>query len=320
MRGTKPAQPNVGGRALGDYRVLSYEAGSAPAAGVLIGETVHDAASLLDGVGWPAGSVIDILQHWEEARPRLERAADNPPAGGRPLGEVKLLAPLLYPSTLYFAGANYWDHMHEMAAAMLEMTGVAPPVEKLTDPWLSLQSARSSIAGPGETVHLPAFSSKVDWEAEVGLVIGRAGKDLDPANALDCVAGYMIVNDLSARDYLKREGSPFIYDFLGQKCFDGSNPMGPWITPRQAIADPTAMSIKLWVNDELKQDSNTGQLIHDFVEILVYLSSRVTLQPGDVIMTGTPAGVGFPRGTFLKSGDKIRIEIGGCGVLETPVV
>jgi len=304
---------------VGEYRLLSYERDGAPCAGVLIDEMVYSAASILDGAGWAADSVIDILQHWDEARPRLEAAADNPPARGAPLGEVTLLAPLLYPSTVYFAGANYWDHMHEMAAAMKAMTGVEPPVEKLPDPWLSIQSARSSIVGPGETVTLPSFSTKVDWEAEVGLVIGRAAKDLTPASALDCVAGYTIVNDLSARDYLKREGSPFIYDFLAQKCFDGSNPMGPWITPKEAIDDPTAMPIKLWVNDELKQDSNTGQLIHDFVEILVYLSSRVTLQPGDLIMTGTPAGVGFPKNTFLKPGDTIRIEVGGCGVLETPV-
>lgn len=300
--------------------MLSFEQDGEGAAGVLIGDRVHAAAPLVKGAGWPAGSVVEILERWEEARPLLERVADDPPAGGAPLGEVKLLAPVLYPSTIYFAAANYWDHMHEMAAVMLEMTGVAPPVEKLPDPWLSLQSARSSIAGPGETVRLPAFSTKVDWEAEVALVIGRAAKDLAPETALDCLAGYTIINDLSARDYLKREGSPLIYDFLGQKCFDGSNPMGPWITPKEAIADPTSMSIKLWVNDELKQDSDTGQLIHDFVEILVYLSSRVTLQPGDVIMTGTPAGVGFPKGTFLKSGDRIRIEVGGCGVLETPVV
>jgi len=302
---------------LSDYRLLSYVAdGGKAVAGILLDERVHPASALLSHADWPSDTVLDILEHWDVARPRLETLAKAPPDGGTPLAEVALLAPILYPPTLYFAGANYWDHMHEMADAIKEMTGEAPPVEKLPDPWLSIKSAKSGIVGPGATVALPSFSKMVDWEAEVGLVIGRPSKDLAPDTALDALAGYTIVNDLSARDFLKREGSPFIYDFLGQKCWDGSAPMGPWITPVSAIPDPDAMAIKLWVNDELKQDSDTGQLIHNFVEILVYLSSRVTLQPGDVIMTGTPAGVGFPKGTFLNSGDVVRIEIEGCGALQ----
>ena len=298
-----------------DFRLLSFAADGNPVAGVLIGDRVHAASGLLGGAAWSA-TVLGILDRWDEARPRLEAAAGALPSGGTPLAEVSLLAPILYPPTLYFAGANYWDHMHEMAEAIARTTGSPPPVEKLPDPWLSIKSAKSGIVGPGATVTLPSFSKMVDWEAEVGLVIGRPSKDLKPETALNALAGYTIVNDLSARDFLKREGSPFIYDFLGQKCWDGSAPMGPWITPADAIADPDAMGIRLWVNGELKQDSDTGQLIHNFVEILVYLSSRVTLQPGDVIMTGTPAGVGFPAGTFLKAGDTVRIEIEGCGVLE----
>lgn len=298
------------------YRLLNYRSDDGVKAGVLVGDSIFPAAEILSGAVADAKTVNGILEEWPAARPILEAFADTAPSGGLALAETRLAPPLLYPSSLYFAGANYWDHMHEMAESIRETTGRAPPVGKMAEPWLALKAARSTIVGPGDTVELPAFSKMVDWEAEIGLVIGTAAKGLRKDNALDCLAGYTIANDLSARDYIKREGSPFIYDFLGQKSWDGACPIGPWLTPATAIADPDDMSIRLWVNGELKQDSNSAQLIHNFAEILVYLSSRITLQPGDLILTGTPAGVGFPQGTFLSAGDRIRIEVGGCGVLE----
>jgi 2-keto-4-pentenoate hydratase/2-oxohepta-3-ene-1,7-dioic acid hydratase in catechol pathway len=302
---------------MSDYRLLSYRGERGPTAGVLIGGRVHRASALLGG---SADSVLGILDHWEEHRPVLEMAAESSPSGGTPLEELTLLAPILYPPTLYYTGANYWDHVHEMAAVNRDADGNAPIPQKPEDPWLNLKSSKSAVIGPGEPIRLPGFSKMVDWEAEIALVVGRAARNLTPADALGCLAGFAIGNDLSARDFLKREGSIFVWDWLAQKCFDGSAPLGPWITPLSAIPDPKAMAIRLWVNGELKQDSSSAQLVHDFSELLVYLSSHITLQPGDVILTGTPAGVGFPTGTFLKPGDTVRIEVEGCGVLENPVV
>ena len=148
-------------------------------------------------------------------------------------------------------------------------------------------------------------------------VIGRRAKDLPVEKALGCVAGYTIANDLSARDVMRREknppASPFHYDWVSQKCFDGSCPLGPWIVPANEIKDPHNLGIKLWVGDELMQDSNTSQMIFDTAEQNAMLSSRVTLQPGELILTGTPAGVGMGRKRFLKAGERVRLWIEGIG-------
>lgn len=304
---------------MSDYRILTYRGETGPTAGVLIDGRVHPASALL-GDGAAESGVLGILGSWDEHRPALERAASSPPAGGAALEEVSLLAPVLYPPTVYYTGANYWDHVLEMAELNRDADGNAPSTEKPADPWLNIKSSESCVIGPGEPIPIPAFSKMVDWEAEIALVVGRKARNLTPDDALDCLAGFTIGNDVSARDFVKRENSIFIWDWLAQKCFDGSAPMGPWITPLSAIPDPAAMGIRLWVNGELKQDSNSEQLVHDFKELLVYLSLHVTLQPGDVILTGTPSGVGFPTQTFLKPGDMVRIEVDGCGVLENPVV
>lgn len=301
-------------------RLLRFEKDGRAVLGLLIDDRVFPVEALVgEATDVDTSDMPALLASLPALKAHL-KGLSGLPSGGQPLSQVRLLAPLAAPGTIYFAGANYWDHMYEMAESIREMTGNAPPVEKMPDPWLSVMASRSTIAGPGDSVTLPEFSTMVDWEAEIGLVIGTAAKNLTKENALDCLAGYVIANDLSARDFIKREGSPFVYDFLGQKSWDGACPIGPWLTPKEAIADPDDMSIKLWVNGELKQDSNSSQLIHNFAEILVYLSSRITLQPGDLIITGTPAGVGFPKGTFLKDGDRIRIEVGGCGVLENTMV
>jgi 2-keto-4-pentenoate hydratase/2-oxohepta-3-ene-1,7-dioic acid hydratase in catechol pathway len=119
---------------------------------------------------------------------------------------------------------------------------------------------------------------------------------------------------------MKREGSPFGMDWVGQKCFEDAAPMGPWFTPAAYVGDPNNLAVKLWVNGVLKQNSNTSRLVHGIAEQIVYLSQHFTLFPGDVIATGTPAGVGMPRGEFLKAGDEVKIEVGGCGVLANTMV
>ena len=304
------------------YRLISYLDGGRARAGVLIGDRVFAAALLGDrpGIG-DVSSVLGLLRQWDDLHPLLHAAAARAPMeGGMPMAQVRLLAPILYPGALFCAGANYWDHIEEMAEVARKTTGKASSMVKGAEPWFFMKTTAGSIVGTGSPVRLPSFSRQVDWEAELGVVIGRPTRNIAEARAMEAVAGFVIVNDLSARDLMKREGTPFIYDWLGQKCFEDAAPMGPWLTPAAYIADPDNMSIRLWVNGVLRQDSNTGRMVHGIAAQVAYLSRHITLQPGDVIATGTPAGVGMPRGEFLKAGDEVRIEIEGCGVLVNRMV
>ena len=300
---------------MAEYRLLTYAEGGKPRAGVLVAGRVYPAADLLKGAGVDASSVLAILGSWPRAHAALARAAAKvKPAQGKPMARVKLLAPILYPAGLFCAGANYWDHMEEMAKA----SGRTVDRSKRPDePWFFVKTSAHSVTGPDVKVKLPKNSLQVDWEAELGVVIGKPGRDLSVDRAMSVVAGYTIVNDLSARDLMTRKDRPPVmtYDWVGQKCFDDAAPMGPWITPAAYLKDCSHLSVKLWVNGVLKQDSNTSQLIHNVPEQISWLSRHVTLRPGDVIATGTPAGVGMPRGEFLKRGDVVKIEIEGCGTL-----
>ena len=151
-------------------------------------------------------------------------------------------------------------------------------------------------------------------------MIGKPARNVSVENALDYVAGYTVFNDLSARDLGNPKGRRWLTDWFVHKNFEGSGPMGPWIVPADDIADPHDIDIKLWVNDELMQNSNSKYLFYNIAEQIEYVSRRLTLRPGDVFATGTPSGVGRPRGIFLKPGDTVTIELGGVGTLQNPVV
>ncbi|HWV53124.1 fumarylacetoacetate hydrolase family protein [Pseudorhodoplanes sp.] len=302
------------------YRLVSYaDSNGAPVAGILAAGRVVPATSIL---GARFSSVMEILRFWDETNPRLAKACEDKGFAdkGTPLASIKLLAPLLYPGAFYCAGANYWDHLNEMAAIAKQTTGRDVHITKPAEPWFFLKTAAGSIIGDGAPARLPNFSKQVDWEAEIGAVIARPTRNISEKDALSAVAGYLIVNDLSARDLMKREGSIFVYDWIGQKCFEDAAPMGPWLTPTAYISDPNNLSIKLWVNGVLKQDSNTSKMVHNTAEQIAYLSRHITLQPGDVIATGTPAGVGLPKGEFLKPGDEVKIEIAELGTLTNKMV
>jgi 2-keto-4-pentenoate hydratase/2-oxohepta-3-ene-1,7-dioic acid hydratase in catechol pathway len=305
-----------------EYRLVSYAEGGAAKAGVLVGQRVVPAVAMLPpGGSIDSSSVLGLLLAWDQAHPRLAAAAQSVKAtDGLALGEVTLLAPILYPGALYCAGANYWDHLEEMAEIAKRVTGKAPAMVKAADPYFFMKNTAGAIIGTNTPARLPPFSKQVDWEAELGVVIGKQARNVPEASAFDVVAGYLIVNDLSARDLMKREGSPFGMDWVGQKCFEDAAPMGPWFTPAAYVGDPNNLPIQLSVNGVLKQNSNTSRLVHGIAEQIVYLSRHFTLFPGDVIATGTPAGVGMPRGEFLKAGDEVRIAIGGCGELVNTMV
>jgi 2-keto-4-pentenoate hydratase/2-oxohepta-3-ene-1,7-dioic acid hydratase in catechol pathway len=311
------------------YRLATYAASDgSPRAGIVVDERVIDVSSALASLDAQAlassgATVLGVLQNWREMHPRLRDIArgarkGTPKQKTLPLSDVRLLAPILYPGTIFCAGANYRDHVAEMTKAM-NLALEPDPREKGFKPWHFIKASTPCVRGPDSSIALPAHSQRVDWEAEIALVIGRECREVSVERALEHVAGLTIVNDLSARDHLRREGmpveSPFRFDWLSAKSFDGALPMGPWICPFDEIEDSGNLGIKLWLNDELMQDSSSSNLIFSMAEQIAHLSTRVTLRPGDVIATGTPAGVGAPRGRFLKPGDRVRIWVESVGEL-----
>lgn len=298
------------------FKLLNYAgAGGTPRAAILsAGNMVIDLQEALPEAAW-AASTLATLAAWEEALPALHALADRAPQG-RPLAEVRLLAPLIYPPAIYCAGANYNDHAKEMS-----QDGKAGVDKTTTQPYFFLKSGPHCVIAPGAAIRLPAISKQVDWEGECAVVIGRGGRNIAMANAMKHVAGYTCMNDLSARDLSRRPDWPrFGVDWFGHKNFETAAPMGPWIVPSDQVPDIYACRLRLWVNQEKKQDAPIADLIFNIAELIEYLSRRMTLMPGDVIATGTPSGVGRPHGTFLKPGDRVRIDIERIGQLENPVI
>jgi len=222
-------------------------------------------------------------------------------------GEINWEAPILYPNKLICIGANYTDHIEEMGKERVIIT----PYSFLKPPSTTLRGHRKGVA-------LPKTSHMIDWEAELAVIIGKHAKDVKKEDALTYVAGYTLLNDLSDREAVINSDGLGI-DWVVHKAHDGFAPMGPLVTPAQFIPDPQDLKIKLEVNNEIKQDSHTSKMIFPVAEIIEHLSSIMTLEPGDVIATGTPAGAGFGRNEFLKSGDTVIVEIEKLGTLITHI-
>jgi 2-keto-4-pentenoate hydratase/2-oxohepta-3-ene-1,7-dioic acid hydratase in catechol pathway len=268
--------------------------------------------------------MLGLLADWPAAQERIQSTIELAAAGefaGQTLDACKILAPLPVPGTLFCAGANYSDHVAEMA----KVNNIEPDPDPHTlglGSWHFIKSSRSVI-GSGEEIEIPSGAQKLDWEAELAVVIGLKTRSIPVDRALTCVAGYTIANDLSARDLSRRNGiaihSPFRFDWMAHKSFDTACPLGPWIVPATQIADPQNLAISLSVNGEMKQNSNTSRMIFTIAEQIADLSHRLTLWPGDVILTGTPAGVGSATGQFLKPGDRISVRVAGIGELNNVV-
>jgi 2,4-didehydro-3-deoxy-L-rhamnonate hydrolase len=221
----------------------------------------------------------------------------------RPLAEVRLLAPVPRPGKIVCVGLNYRDHAKE--------TGQAIPTEPVLFPKFA-----NSVVGPGADVVVPPEAEQVDYEAELAVVIGRRASAVPAADALDHVAGYACANDVSARSLQFRSGQ-----WLLGKAIDTFLPLGPWLVTADEVPDPQALGIRCLVNDELRQDSDTGQMVFGVAELIGFISRTLTLEPGDLLVTGTPSGVGMaadpPR--FLAPGDRMRVEIDGLGQLDNTV-
>lgn len=246
------------------------------------------------------------------ASPLLDSAPDDPhfplelAFGPERLPVERLLAPVV-PADILGIGLNYREHAKEGKS------------EAPKTPLLFIK-AGNTLASPGDPIPVPRLSSQIDYEGELAVVIGRAAKDVPRAKALDYVFGYSVANDVTARDW-QREKDLGGGQFARGKSFDGFCPLGPWIVTADEVPDPSKLWIKTWVNGSLMQDQGTADMIYDVPALIESLSSTMTLRPGAVILTGTPAGVGFARTppVWLKPGDRVRIEIAGIGTLENPV-
>jgi len=241
-----------------------------------------------------------------EAGPAAMQAAHAALGAGPriPLAEVRLEAPIARPPKFLAVGLNYADHVAE--------SGIETPVHPTI-----FNKQSTCVTGPTDPIHLPRASHVLDYEGELGFVIGRRCRHVSRDDAADVIAGYTIVDDVTVRDWQLR-----IPTWTMGKSFDTHGPIGPWIVTSDEIPDPHQLRLRTWVNDELRQDSNTKELIFDCFTLVEHLSTAFTLEPGDVVATGTPSGVGIamkpPK--LLVAGDVVRIEIEGLGRIENPVI
>ncbi len=257
-------------------------------------------------------SIAALFDDWPHHCAALERAAASCTAqSGVAAGGVRLLAPLRYPGKILCAGANYYDHLAEMG-----MPGAKKEDQRL---FFFMKPPRNAVVGPGATVHMPIGTKAFDWEIELAAVIGKTARNVSVDQALSHVAAYTVAIDFSARDHNRAPETFYKLDWVAGKANDTCCPIGPRIVPASAIANPQDISLKLWVNGELKQDGRSSQMIFSIAEQIAIASRIMTLDPGDLLLTGTPAGVGVPKQTFLKIGDQVDAEIEGIGRLSVSI-
>jgi 2-keto-4-pentenoate hydratase/2-oxohepta-3-ene-1,7-dioic acid hydratase in catechol pathway len=282
-------------------RLASFSAGDGVVRpGLVLGEEILDLSD--PATGLPA-TMRAVLALGPEARPALE-ASSRTAARRYSAQEVRRHAPVPDPPTILGIGMNYHAHIAELGRDQPEWQY-----------WFNKQ--RTAIAGPDDPIVLPSVSDMVDYEGELAMVIGRRCQHVPAARAFEAVAGFTIVNDVSVRDWQWRTPT-----FTMGKSFDTHAPCGPELVTIDELGDPADLGLRTWVNDELRQDSRTSDLIFGLPEMIEYLTAAFPLEPGTIIATGTPAGVGagFDPPRFLRDGDVVRIAIGGIGELRNPVV
>lgn len=265
-------------------------------AAVAIGDRWVAIADLLNDISDP-GDTIEALSRTAELQEAIVSATSASSAG---VVAPRFAAPLRRPGKLIGIGLNYLDHVREIGAEV-------PAVPIVFAKW-----GTSLLAPNGTLPWRPDVTAQLDYEVELAVVIGSTVKDVPVGRALAAVAGYAVANDVSARDAQFAEGQ-----WVRSKSFDGSCPLGPWITTADEVADPQQLALRTHVNGEQRQSSTTSEMVFGVAELIEFVSRGTTLEPGDVILTGTPPGVGAGRGgAWLQSGDVVRCEIDGLGVIE----
>lgn len=290
-----------------NWALAQYHTAGGTATGIHVDGRVLEAPPALDGL-----DVMGLLGDWDRWAQVL-RTLDL--SALTPVADAELAAPLTYPNKVICAGANYYDHADEMGAGRPDPT---------VEPFFFLKTPTTTVVGPSAEVSIfDDGRSQVDWEAELGVVIGRRCADLRATDAADVIAGYLVANDVSDRGVFHRSGAvaaAFEWDWLGHKSQDGFCPLGPGLVPSWLVPDPQALKIRLDVNGIIKQNSNTSQMVVDVHRLIAAASRVFTLEPGDVILTGTPAGVGMPRKDFLRPDDVVTVEIEGIGRISNKIV
>jgi 2-keto-4-pentenoate hydratase/2-oxohepta-3-ene-1,7-dioic acid hydratase in catechol pathway len=281
-------------------RFVTFETGGKGRPGLIMsGDVVVD----LSAAGF--SSLVDLIGEGAAGRAGAEDFARTAPSEHKyPLSSIKLLAPIPRPRKLICVGLNYRDHA-------LETGSPIPDVPTIFNKFAT------AVIGPGDDIVLPKVSKSPDYEAEFAFVIGQGGRHIAAENWRKHIFGYTIINDVSARDYQRATTQ-----WLMGKTFDTFAPMGPWIVTADEIADPHNVDVQLEINGEMLQNSNTRELIFKIPELIAFLSSVFTLEPGDIVSTGTPAGVGVARTPqrFLRAGEEVIVRIAGIGELINPVV
>jgi 2-keto-4-pentenoate hydratase/2-oxohepta-3-ene-1,7-dioic acid hydratase in catechol pathway len=275
-------------------KLAVYQAGAAPRVGVVVGETLVDAGF--------DGTMVELIAAW--ASRKMEIEAHVASAKGRALSEVKLLAPVARPGKIFAIGLNYADHVAESGAAIPEH-----------QVWFT--KAVTAVNGPFDGIQIARGAPAVDYEVELVAVIGKRAKHVSRDAAAGVIFGYCVGNDVTERMWQHRT-----QQWSLGKSFDTHAPIGPWLTTTDEIADPHGLDLRCLVNGEVRQSSNTRHLVFDVFDQIAHLSQAMTLEPGDLIFTGTPGGVGAamtPR-QFLKAGDVVRCEIEGLGAIEASLV
>ena len=284
-------------------KLLRYEAGEGAKLGVLQSGR-EDRIVPLAPLAAEFPTMLSIIEGGEPALERVRQAATQG-AGAFDLADARLLAPIERPGKFLAIGMNYAKHIEEA-----KRLGQPTPTQQF---WFNKQT--SCLAGPFDDIK-PGVSEQLDYEVELGVVIGRPAKGVSEADAKDHVFGYVVANDVSARDWQRHSPT-----FTMGKSFDTHGPIGPWIVTADEIADPHALKLRCLVNGEVRQDSETSELVYNVWQQIAYLSTAFTLNSGDLIATGTPSGVGIgmqpPR--FLQAGDVVRCEIDGIGAIENRV-
>lgn len=298
-------------------RLLTYRRDDTVSCGILTERGLVDIPSAWKGPN-PPRSIMEVLERGLSSSDQLRQLA-GPRAKVIPLDSVKVLAPVPRPGKVLALAGNYSEHIKEAALQRGFNLGLSDSPRRTTAPRPFLKPA-TCILSPGETIPWPVYSKEIDYELELAVVIGKAAKCVKATDAPNHIAAYTIANDVSARSVTfaqNRQKRPWddFYDWLNGKWADGFCPMGPYLVTVDEIADVQNLKMVLKVNDAVRQNANTSQMIYAVADIVSFLSHIMTLEPGDVICTGTPSGVGVATGNFLKAGDRIECTIEGLGVL-----
>lgn len=317
------------------FKLATIQSKRAPTVVLVLGENLYEVEAVaaayrrhtrraaLETFARPL-TMLGLLERWPAAfrdLGRLSRFLQEP--GARrvavlPARRARFRAPILYPPRIFSAGSNYNAHSKEMTDVL--RPGSPYTTRENSSPYCFLAASIGPVIGHQETIMASLVPDpKIDWEGELAVVIGKKGRSIPREQARSHIAGYTIVNDVSARTFVVPRRLDFKIDWLMCKCCDTFCPMGPYLVPDAFIPDPERLSLRTTVNDHVMQDARTDDLTHGIADMLAFLSQNITLLPGDVLMTGTPSGVGFGRGVFLKPGDVVRVEIEGIGTLENPV-